>query len=545
MIDGFDKRKFLTRLLIGIAILYFFVGLNFDLNIYDEGIGLVNAERVGTGDIPYRDFFTIYTPLNYYLTAAYSMLFGGSVMSPRFLVLIMFVLSLGTMHKIIQKSNDNKPLFIAGLIIMVLLFFKPFYAYAKPTAPAIMFSVFALLFTVNQIYEEIYIWKDDDSEPEKKPKPLIKYLILSGVMSGFTILSRHFMGMYLLIAIASAVFFTFDIPIKQRIRSYLIILVSTATVIIPFAVYFLINVPWDSLYSQLFYIPVTIFPAYRSLSWPSITGILNAETLRQQLMMLWLFVYSFIPFLVFLFTAISFIKAKRRNELTPRLKAALPIAVFALLLVMQASVRSDVEHFIPTWIFSLLTLFVVFDFKKSKKIYSAFVFIIIIAFISFPVADKTTIINKIYDKGNYTKITTIPRAERFIISKNWYKDLSPAVKYIRKNTNRNEKIFVCNNDNDKSYIIDVMFYFLAERLPGTRYHELHPGISTTKSVQEEIIRDLKKNNVQYIVLFKSYFYSDEPNLSSKSSGVKLLDNYIRNNYSPAVRYGNYQIMKHN
>jgi hypothetical protein len=262
-------------------------------------------------------------------------------------------------------------------------------------------------------------------------------------------------------------------------------------------------------------------------------------------MMLWLFVYSFIPFLVFLFTAISFIKAKRRNELTPRLKAALPIAVFALLLVMQASVRSDVEHFIPTWIFSLLTLFVVFDFKKSKKIYSAFVFIIIIAFISFPVADKTTIINKIYDKGNYTKITTIPRAERFIISKNWYKDLSPAVKYIRKNTNRNEKIFVCNNDNDKSYIIDVMFYFLAERLPGTRYHELHPGISTTKSVQEEIIRDLKKNNVQYIVLFKSYFYSDEPNLSSKSSGVKLLDNYIRNNYSPAVRYGNYQIMKHN
>ncbi len=544
MIDGFDKRKFLARLLIGIALLYFFVGLNFDLNIYDEGVGLVGAERVANGDIPYLDFFTIYAPFNYYLTVAYSMLFGASVMSPRFLVLIMFVITLAIMHRIIQKSNNNKPMFASGLVLMILLFFNPFYAYAKPTAPAIMFSVLALLFTINQIYEEVFIWKDDDSEPDKKPKPLMKYLVLSGVMSGFVLITRHFIGVYLLIAIASAVFFTFDIPNKQKIKAYLIVLSSASIIAIPVAVYFLINVSWDLLYNQLFYIPATVFPAYRALPWPTISNALAADTLRQQLMLLWLSVYSFLPVTVFLFTTGAFIKAKRNNQLTPRLKAALPISVFALLLIMQAGVRSDAEHFIPTWLFSLLALFVQVDFSKLRIVYKVFFVSLILGFIIVPLKEKADIIKNMRNPKAVV-IKDIPRAERFIISEHWYKDLSPAVNFIRKHTSRKERIFVSPVRNDMLFISDAVFYFLAERLPGTRYHELHPGISTSEPVQKEIISDLKKNNVRYIVIFKSYFNSNEPNLSSKSSGVTLLDNFIKSNYSAVKHYGHYKIMKRN
>jgi hypothetical protein len=71
---------------------------------------------------------------------------------------------------------------------------------------------------------------------------------------------------------------------------------------------------------------------------------------------------------------------------------------------------------------------------------------------------------------------------------------------------------------------------------------LDPGVVTTEKVQDEIINDLRKNNVEYIVL-RQMPLLNEPNKSSVSSGIHLLDNYIRQNYAVAVQYGPYYIMK--
>lgn len=37
------------------------------LNLYDEGIILVGAQRVFNGDIPYRDFWSMYGPAPFFL----------------------------------------------------------------------------------------------------------------------------------------------------------------------------------------------------------------------------------------------------------------------------------------------------------------------------------------------------------------------------------------------------------------------------------------------------------------------------------------------
>ena len=39
------------------------------LNYYDEGLVLLNATNILHGDIPYRDFWTLYAPGYYYLLA--------------------------------------------------------------------------------------------------------------------------------------------------------------------------------------------------------------------------------------------------------------------------------------------------------------------------------------------------------------------------------------------------------------------------------------------------------------------------------------------
>src|SRR6185437_10625882 len=54
----------------------------------DEGIVLQGAERVLRGQIPYRDFFTFYTPGSFYLVALVFRIFGDSFVVARFSIAV-------------------------------------------------------------------------------------------------------------------------------------------------------------------------------------------------------------------------------------------------------------------------------------------------------------------------------------------------------------------------------------------------------------------------------------------------------------------------
>ena len=96
--------------------------------------------------------------------------------------------------------------------------------------------------------------------------------------------------------------------------------------------------------------------------------------------------------------------------------------------------------------------------------------------------------------------------------------------------------------HDQIYVNDIGFYFLADRLSATRYHELHTGVATTLPVQIEITKELEDHKVNWVVLRNIEHYY-EPNASSLSSGVVHLDNYLNLNYRPVAKFGNYSILK--
>ncbi len=61
---------------------------NYTLLNADEGIILQGAERILAGQVPYRDFFTFYTPGSYYWTALLLKLFGDSILTARAALLV-------------------------------------------------------------------------------------------------------------------------------------------------------------------------------------------------------------------------------------------------------------------------------------------------------------------------------------------------------------------------------------------------------------------------------------------------------------------------
>jgi hypothetical protein len=136
---------------------------------------------------------------------------------------------------------------------------------------------------------------------------------------------------------------------------------------------------------------------------------------------------------------------------------------------------------------------------------------------------------------------SLERGQGILMSPHLATCLEETVTFVEKAVAPHEKIFVGNGRHDRIFINNVMFYFLARRDCGTRYHELHPGIATTLEAQQEIIEELERSEVQWIVLWKASEGIHEPNDSARSSGVALLDDFLRKSFGPVQTCGDYTV----
>jgi hypothetical protein len=85
---------------------------------------------------------------------------------------------------------------------------------------------------------------------------------------------------------------------------------------------------------------------------------------------------------------------------------------------------------------------------------------------------------------------------------------------------------------------DLLTYFVSDRLPATRWSHFDPDLQTRADIQTEMIQELDRQAVRYVVLESQYDSQVQPwNDSSKSSGVTLLDDYIRKNFRQVETFG--------
>ncbi len=103
-----------------------------------------------------------------------------------------------------------------------------------------------------------------------------------------------------------------------------------------------------------------------------------------------------------------------------------------------------------------------------------------------------------------------------------------------------DPIFVAPPRFDKVTVGDPLLYVLSQRGNPTRYDVIQPGVATTAEAQREMIADLQRARPPLVVRWlDSRAIADEPNGSSRSSGVRLLDAYLQATYAPGERFGPY------
>ena len=172
--------------------------------------------------------------------------------------------------------------------------------------------------------------------------------------------------------------------------------------------------------------------------------------------------------------------------------------------------------------------------RSAKYRNTRFASLLLLGLIIIPVVNPVT-----------QKLTTI--TQNFTLPNKQYRvgyaqidqDLENLASFLRKNSSNMDAIFSGVTNHDQFIINDVIVYFLSSMRYSTKYHELHPGVTTTLPIQNMIINELENSAPRFVVLTSGYWH--EPNETTTDLKIDRLDQYIRNNFKLFKIFGKYEI----
>ena len=210
-----NRRKTYQKIVFGVLIALFLAILFFfhlkGIIYYDEGYILNSALRITQGQVPYRDFDVVYTPLSFVITSGFLSIFGESIFAGRIAAFTISVLSLFALFKILGLLTKDKV-----LIVLAMLFFISWgpthMNFPWPTMFAICFFFYALWFFLLGINQKKRV-----------------YFYLAGIMTVLVFLSKQNFGTGVLVTLSLSLLFL-SIDKKKMLLSYFFGLISASSI---------------------------------------------------------------------------------------------------------------------------------------------------------------------------------------------------------------------------------------------------------------------------------------------------------------------------
>ncbi len=492
------------------------------LGMYDEGVTLLGAKRFANGEIPYRDFFTIYGPLKFSIL-------GG------------FFFLMNTLH--VNPGVYEARLFFATISIAGFLITFLFYRRESNIIYATVFTLFLALFGKFSLTPFflilIALWFANlIDNPKSHFLPL-----LGGVLIGLLFLLRidfgGFTSLSIFILLTIFVFFSkrcsgsmYASIIGKLLLGFLFI--TTPVFIALGSIGALgqfwmqaVEFPMFGTYQGLRHLP---WYEFSQLKEPIQGYLVNFKELSHN------FAWFFwpIPFVIsggyWIYRGIK----KNPFPLEGFLKNIL-LALFTIAAFLYASHRSDYGH--VSFLNLLAAIFFFHLILQFQQRGWGLLFIPIFFLLTlYPAQQLLHIRNSILEnKSTYTQYSFFSQP---IAPTQKNEDLQKVIDYF-STVPIQEKVYVGVKDTSRVFVNNVMLPFLLNQPVATKYHELHTGIVTTLPVQLEMIDELK--DVNYVVLWE--FFICEKNNGCISTGIRKIDDYITSHFEKKASYGEYEILK--
>lgn len=476
---------------------------------YDEGIVTVAAEMILAGEIPYRDFFmAMYPPGQIYVLAALYKIFGISLATGRFYTVFVHVLIAMSIFGITRRLTKSNAISVIAWLISVTCLSMRLGTIPFSIWPGIALAIVALHLFIIYTKEEKF-----------------SYLVYSAIALGAGFLFRHDIALYAFLAVFISLF-----VLKAGRKNIFAFSAGTIVIPLPVFIYLVSKDALPDLLEALVFFPL-VHDKIGSLPFPAPCFNLNM-IFHQSLYFIKVNQY-YIPLLVYAFSAFYLITVRRK----PGKEKAMLLAVllFGIFSFNQVRGRTDTAHLL-TSIYPAVILFGVI--LKKSRIFSFRVFAVFLSLLFFLLvvknADKSfkNILRKPYLRRvlpvNFDRGTVyIPKEEA--------RDIENVVSYIKAGTLPDERIYVGNMAHRRDdFGGSTILYFLAGRLPATKYYELFPGLVTREKVWKEIEGSLSKDNVNVIVL-------QDVGCPEGDMPESALDRYIAENFRFLEKFGKYNI----
>lgn len=470
---------------------------------YDEGLILTGADRVAKGELPYLDFWTLYPPGQIFSLAGLFDMFGTNTLVARtYDLAIKSALALAAFYWMLEARISHK-LALSGWFGMLLWLGYPNFA-LYPVYPSILLVLLSLIFLNRHL----------------QSNKLIE-LFTSVFVLVWSALYRIDLGTYAGIAIASGLLLCRRSTLLPFIGCCLVFL-------LPLLVFLHFQFGLQVLFDNIITTPLHLIPNYRSLPYPA-PGLGSKKI-----------VYYLIPGILCVGLLISLRKTQRDDS--PKRLVLLLTALTGILFLNQVRVRSDLIHLLPSGVFAIIALCLLaspaVEPIKTTRLYQK----------SLRVFFCLLLLSAIYKPFNnwFTSVRHFSPAECWsnsyascLMQQQLSEDERSVLKWIDQHTSPSDSLYVGVANHDLFTTNYVSFYFLTQRRPATRYHELHPGVTTTRAVQLEMIKELESNTPPVIILSSNF--KREPNLSAKDDAVDLLDMYIRAHYRNEATFGIFSV----
>lgn len=495
---------------------------NFSTRVTD-----LSALRLLDGDVPYRDFWTMYAPGSFTTLAVAFGVFGPALIVSNIMGILTSAAAVGVFHRLALQVSGTVTALVSSALVTVALYGTGYHNGFTSYPPALLLILTSVYTTANRSLRDGWRWT-----------------LVPGALLGAAIVFKHDIAGYAILATTAALVLT-----RHRARlpvwAPVVALWAAAAVLPLAAVGMLVSAgAGPDMWRDLVRFPLTDFRHVRPESFPLLPsfGPLTLGTARELVRWgvcnfplwallagvagLWTRWSALGPTALFVvvasFVAFWFHWSAAHVQLNTH---AISLAAWSLL-VASAGWQQSGERRRTGWTWAG---------PAAVLLWAAL-------FVAEPAYRAA-----IQDAGPREWLG-LPGLQGIRVSRAnaaWMRQLSADLASVQEPA---APLLVLSSRNDINIYAASTPYWLTTRRPATRYHELHPGITDTEQIQQEMLAAVQRTPLPVVV--REHRFADETLDRVKAAyivhvpvGATLMDEWIAERYEPGRRFGRYELLR--